>query len=573
MKKLVMVTAILLSVACQETTIEPELFGSISGLVMDDTDQPLTSAIIATIPPTAITMTDSSGQFTLEAVPEGEYTVTAEKGGYLNENTSILVNAAQATQLVVYLTKRQTPLGTLQGVLLDALTQNPIAGANITTQPPSVALLTDASGQFSVDSLPEGDYTLIAKKAGYTKDSVAVAVSPGKTTDITLLMEPKTTTIFNRPVQPLPTARSGGHTDSVTLRWGIENQLAEANLQFDVLLYTADAGGKQQVASQLADTLVTVSGLLWNTTYFWQVVAQDQHGNVTTGDVWSFTTIPFPETAYLFGQITDNNAELYAADASGQHITRLTNHPARDGYPRLSPNGQSIAFVSDRDGKQQLYTMKPDGSEVSRVTTLPLAGYHQYGEGFCWSPDGGQLLYSHYDKLYRIHHDGTNLTEVATAPANYHFKAVDWSGVNGKIIAQVVSSSINDTDFYLMNEDGSNVQPILDSVTNRLESPTFSIDGKQLLFTQDVSGFVSSTGRQLDARIFMLDLATEQVTEMSGDKAVGYNDLNPRFSPNGAQIVFEHTSNEEGTTKTVWIMDYDGQNRQLLFSEAMMPDM
>ncbi len=568
-----MAIATLLLVACQETTIEPQLFGSISGIITDDADQPLASAIIATIPPTSITRTDSIGQFIIEAVPEGEYTVTAEKGGYLNENASILVNATQSAQLIIGLTKKQVPLGSLQGTLLDALTNAPIVGANLTTQPPTVALLTDSNGQFSVDSLPEGNYTLIAKKAAYTKDSVAVAVSSGKATEVTLLMEPKTTTAFNVPVQPLPAARSEGHTDSVTLRWGIENRQAEADLQFEVLLYRSDGAEKQQVASQLLDTLLEVGNLSWNTTYFWQVVAHDQQGNTTTGELWSFTTQSFPEVTYLFSRAADNNAEIYAADANNQHVIRLTDHPAHDGYPRLSPNRQLIAFVSDRDGKQQLFTMKTDGSEVSQVTTLPLAGYHQYGEGYCWSPDGGQLLYAHYNKLFRINRDGTNLTEIATAPEGYHFKSVDWSGANGKMVAQTVSSDISDTKFYLMDEDGSNPVALLDSMTNRLESPTFSIDGQQLLFTQDVSGFESPTGRQLDVRIFTLNIATSQVTDLSANKPTGFNDLNPRFSPNGAQIVFEHTSNEKGAPKAVWTMDYNGQNRQQLFTEAMMPDM
>ena len=573
MKKLLTVIATLLLVACQETTIEPELFGSLSGTITDDANQPLTGAIVATIPPSSITMTDSAGHFLIKAISEGEYTVTAEKNGYLNENASILVNPAQTAQLILSLSKKQVPLGSLRGTMLDALTNAPVAGVNLTTQPPTVALLTDANGQFSVDSLPEGNYTLIAKKAAYTKDSVAIAVSSGKATDVTLLLEPTTTTALNLPVQPLPTARSGGHTDSVTLRWGIENRQAEADLQFEVFLYQSNEAGKQQVATQLVDTSVVVSNLAWNTTYFWQVVAHDQQGNTTTGELWSFTTQPFPAIAYVFSQVTDNNAELYAADASGRYITRLTDHPARDGYPRLSPHRQWIAFVSDRDGKQQLYTMKADGSEVSQVTTLPLAGYHQYGGGYCWSPDGGQLLYVHYNKLYRINRDGTNLTEVTTAPEGYHFKAVDWSGVTGKIVAQTVSSDINNTGFYLMDADGSNSAALLDSITNRLESPTFSIDGQQLLFTQDVSGFDSPTGRQLDTHIFTLNLATEQITNLSSDKPTGFNDLNPRFSPNGAQIVFEHTSNEVGADKSIWMMDSDGQNRQLLFSEAMMPSL
>ncbi|WPP49759.1 TolB family protein [Catalinimonas niigatensis] len=216
--------------------------------------------------------------------------------------------------------------------------------------------------------------------------------------------------------------------------------------------------------------------------------------------------------------------------------------------------------------------MRIDGSESQQVTTLPLAGYHNYGDGFCWSPDGGQLLYSHYNQLYRINRNGAGMTQLAIAPEEYHFKAVDWSGVNDKVVVQAVSTDIGDTKMYLMNKDGSGWDPLLDSVSGRIECPSFSIDGKRVLFTQDVSGFASETGHQLDARIFTIDLASRNMVDISVDKPEGFNDLNPHFSPNGARIVFKHTSNEENALKEIWVMDRDGQNRQRLFINAEMPE-
>ncbi len=250
MKKLLAIVATLLTIACQETTIEPLVYGSIGGIITDEDNQPLSGVVVATIPPTSITLTDSSGHFLIEALSEGQYTVTAEKGNYLNENASIQVNTNQTSQLVMSMEKKQAILGALQGTLLDGLTNHPISGVSLTTQPPSVALLTDANGQFRVDSLPEGEYTLIAKKVGYTKDSVAIAVSSGNTTDITMLMEPEAATAFNIPVQPFPAARSGGYTDSVTLSWGIENRQTEAELRFDVSLYQSGETTQRTVASE-----------------------------------------------------------------------------------------------------------------------------------------------------------------------------------------------------------------------------------------------------------------------------------------------------------------------------------
>jgi len=42
----------------------------------------------------------------------------------------------------------------------------------------------------------------------------------------------------------------------------------------------------------------------------------------------------------------------------------LSNDPASDMYPSWSPVTDRIAFQSDRDGRWQIYLMKPDGSEL-----------------------------------------------------------------------------------------------------------------------------------------------------------------------------------------------------------------
>ncbi|MCD6508694.1 PD40 domain-containing protein [Candidatus Poribacteria bacterium] len=46
----------------------------------------------------------------------------------------------------------------------------------------------------------------------------------------------------------------------------------------------------------------------------------------------------------------------------------VTNHAANDGRPAWSPDGGDIAFVSDRDGNAEIYLMKPNGSNVRRLT-------------------------------------------------------------------------------------------------------------------------------------------------------------------------------------------------------------
>ena len=88
----------------------------------------------------------------------------------------------------------------------------------------------------------------------------------------------------------------------------------------------------------------------------------------------------------------------------------------------------------------------------------------------------------------------------------------------------------------------------------------------------DLSANILPDGSQLDAHIFTVDIESGVLEDLSVQKPAGTNDLNPRYSPNGAYIIFENGSNEKGSKKSIWIMDSNGGNREILFEDAIMPD-
>jgi dipeptidyl aminopeptidase/acylaminoacyl peptidase len=79
-----------------------------------------------------------------------------------------------------------------------------------------------------------------------------------------------------------------------------------------------------------------------------------------------------------------------AATQAGQlpEARRLTHSPAADTSPRWSPDGQRLAFLSERDGQEQIYVLDLRGGEPARVTESP-----EGVEEFDWSPDGARLVY------------------------------------------------------------------------------------------------------------------------------------------------------------------------------------
>jgi Tol biopolymer transport system component len=80
-----------------------------------------------------------------------------------------------------------------------------------------------------------------------------------------------------------------------------------------------------------------------------------------------------------FQSRVDGKDEIFLMDPDGSNITRLTNTPAHNnGCPAWSPDGSRIAFSSDRDGAQvnafdtyDIYVMAADGSSVTRLTNTP----------------------------------------------------------------------------------------------------------------------------------------------------------------------------------------------------------
>ena len=65
------------------------------------------------------------------------------------------------------------------------------------------------------------------------------------------------------------------------------------------------------------------------------------------------------------------NWDIYTFDLVDRSVTRLTDDPAEDGLPTFSPNGEFLAFVSNRGGKWGLWRMRPDGSDLRLIVTLP----------------------------------------------------------------------------------------------------------------------------------------------------------------------------------------------------------
>lgn len=465
--------------------------------------------------------------------------------------------------------------GIITGSVKDVLTGEPVVGVTISTNPASTVVITDADGKFSIASVPVGDIILSAKKLYYKTYSATINIQPESVNEISILMEKSEG--YDLPsgnfVNPKPANGSNGIELTDTLRWQLITNAETDSIKFDFFLFeTPDTNPVFQL-EQVSDTFAIVRNLKYNKTYYWQVAASSKDSLFAYSKLWNFTTVDFPRLPFLFARTTNGIIDIYGMDSSKQIVIKLTGGQANLNWnPRYNPVTGAIAFVSNRQFNMQLYTMDNKGDDIFKVTTLNVTGNYNNGTGFCWSPDGSKLLYPHYNKLYSINKDGTGLTLIATAPEGRHFKSCDWSNYTNRIVVATVGDNPYENEIYLLNENGTGMTLLVEDQPGIIENPIFSIDGQKIMYTRDADGLNSWDGRQLNSKIYLYTLADSSTVDLSINKEDGTNDLMPRFSPDGASIIFVNTSNIAGSKHSIYISDTDGNNRQLLEDDATMPE-
>src|SRR5580692_27743 len=82
-------------------------------------------------------------------------------------------------------------------------------------------------------------------------------------------------------------------------------------------------------------------------------------------------------------------SNLWIINSDGTDHRPLTTGNRSDASPRWSPDGTRIAYLSDADGKQQIYIRWMDSGQTARITNL-----EQAPDAIAWSPDGKMLSFS-----------------------------------------------------------------------------------------------------------------------------------------------------------------------------------
>lgn len=177
---------------------------------------------------------------------------------------------------------------------------------------------------------------------------------------------------------------------------------------------------------------------------------------------------------------------IWVSSPEGGEARRITEPGRGDERPRVSPDGQLVAFQSRRSGNSDLWLVSVRGGQPTRFTTNDADDFFHN-----WSPDGRSLVFcserSGNRDIWLKALDGSEAVQLTNDPTSDDDPAFS---PDGKQIA-FDSARRGTADIWMMDADGGN-QRFVTGGPDVEQSPIFSRDGTILYFERWVSG-VSGT--------------------------------------------------------------------------------
>ncbi|MGW8144340.1 MAG: hypothetical protein ACWGN2_08075 [Anaerolineales bacterium] len=190
-----------------------------------------------------------------------------------------------------------------------------------------------------------------------------------------------------------------------------------------------------------------------------------------------------------FASTRDGNSEIYIMNANGGNQFNLTNNGSEDLYPAWSSDGQWIVFTSNRDNNQEIYKIRTNGSELTNLTNNPANDlqptwltdnglFTNSGDriAFATNRDGNQ-------EIYTMAIDGSDPINITNNGGEDFYPRSTRSG--GQIV--FISTRSGNQDVFVMNSDGSGQSNVSNNPAQDTY-PSWSPDAQWITFASNRDG-------------------------------------------------------------------------------------
>ena len=250
----------------------------------------------------------------------------------------------------------------------------------------------------------------------------------------------------------------------------------------------------------------------------------------TSDDILALKAVSDPQVspaglwvAYVVSELNeeknDYQSDVWLAPANGGEARRLTGSNANDDFPRWSPDGRTLAFLSERprpgvkppaegqpadEGKRQLWMIRTDGGEAWLVSSAP-GGV----SSFEWSSDGKTIAYLSKEPKSEERKKREKDKDDAWTPSEMY----PWNRLWVMDVATKKSTQLTRGDFHVTGF-------------------SFAPDGKRLAISAQPTPLIPD---QFNSDIYLIAASGGQPSPLVKRSGV---DTDPAWSPDGKWIAF-----------------------------------
>jgi tricorn protease len=204
--------------------------------------------------------------------------------------------------------------------------------------------------------------------------------------------------------------------------------------------------------------------------------------------------------------------EVFDIAANGESVRNLTSTPGvREQRPRWSPDGKTIAYLSDAPGEFQVFAQPAAGGEARQLTNHTGKSIR----GFEWSPDAKRMMYWTSDeRLFVLDAETREAKQITKQEYITNWWGFDWSP-DGRWIAFTLAGRNGFSAIHLYEVATGKTTRVTDGMYDDSDV-NFDLTGKYLYFTS-ARTFSPTPGRyelslkvENAERVYLLPLSKEQ---------------------------------------------------------------